>query len=416
MGNSQQGASFAHGGVGSVPRISIRAFCEFPDTGAALQRAGSDRHLSKAQMTVQLGGIPAAVDFFAGQVTPNLLIVETRLSGNAALEELDRLAEVCDPTTKVIVIGRINDVELYRALMHRGASDYLVAPLDPARLIEVISNLYADPEGVPMGRTIAFFGAAGGAGASSLAHNVGWTIAEEMRVGTAIVDFDLPFGTLGLNFDDDPGQGVLDALQAPERLDDTLLERLLVKRSETLSLFTAPAMLDQISELAFESYEAVIEAMRRAAPCVVLDLPRVWEPWARESLIGADEIVIIAAPDLAGLRNTKNLVEFLRQNRPNDEAPKLVLNQAGMPKRPEIPLKDFTATIGYAPFCVLPFDPASFGAAANSGRMLAEINPKSPLTQIVRDLARAVAGQHKPAAQRDGAPSLFSMWRGRKRA
>jgi pilus assembly protein CpaE len=97
-----------------VPRISIQAFCEFPDTGAALQRAGADRRLSKANLSVQLGGIQAAVEQHSGQVTPNLLIVETRLQGKAALEEIDRLAEVCDPSSKVVVIGRVNDVELYR--------------------------------------------------------------------------------------------------------------------------------------------------------------------------------------------------------------------------------------------------------------------------------------------------------------
>jgi DNA-binding NarL/FixJ family response regulator len=111
-----------------VPRISIHAFVEFPDTGAALQRAGADRRLAKAHLNVQLGGINAAVEHYHGVVTPNLLIVETRLNGEAALEELDRLAHVCDPATKVIVVGRVNDVVLYRELMRRGASEYLVAP------------------------------------------------------------------------------------------------------------------------------------------------------------------------------------------------------------------------------------------------------------------------------------------------
>ena len=114
-----------------VPRISIHAFCEYPDTGAALQRAGGDRRLSKAHLQVQLGGVNAAIDHYNGQITPNLLIVETKLNGADALNELDRLAEVCDPATKVVVVGRVNDVELYRELMRRGASEYLVAPLEP---------------------------------------------------------------------------------------------------------------------------------------------------------------------------------------------------------------------------------------------------------------------------------------------
>src|SRR5579872_3600379 len=281
-----------------VPRISIHAFCEFPDTGAALQRAGGDRRLSKAHLTVQLGGIAAAVDHYHGQVTPNLLIVETRLSGQAALDELDRLAEVCDPATKVIVVGRTNDVELYRDLMRRGASEYLVAPLSPLQLIEVISGLYLDPSAKPVGRVIAFVGARGGAGASTLAHNVGWCIAEELHINTAIVDFDLPFGTLGLDFNDEATQGVADALSAPERLDEVLLDRLLIKRGEHLSLFTAPASLDREYDSLPESYEAVIDATRMTTPCVIVDMPHAWTPWVRTCLTAADEIVVVATPDL----------------------------------------------------------------------------------------------------------------------
>ena len=286
-----------------VPRISIHAFCEFPDTGAALQRAGADRRLSKAHLTVQLGGIAAAMEFYRDQVTPNLLIVETRLSGQAALEELDRLAEVCDPATKVIVVGRHNDVELYRDLMRRGASEYLVAPLSPLQLIEVISGLYLDPSAKPVGRVIAFVGARGGAGSSTIAHNVGWYIADTLAINTTIVDFDLPFGTAGLDFNDEAGQSVADALSAPERLDDVLLDRLLIKRGEHLSLFTAPATLERDYDAAPEAYESVIDATRLMSPCVIVDMPHAWTPWVKSCLIAADEIVVVATPDLASLRN-----------------------------------------------------------------------------------------------------------------
>src|SRR5579872_3705955 len=190
-----------------VPRISIHAFCEFPDTGAALQRAGTDRRLSKAHLQVQLGGINAAIEHYTGQITPNLLIVETKLNGQEALQELDRLAEVCDPSTKVVVVGRTNDVELYRELMRRGASEYLVAPLQPLQVTEVIAGLYCDPGAKPVGKVIAFIGARGGVGSSAIAHNVAWCVAEELSIHTTVVDFDLPFGTTGLDFNDEAGQG-----------------------------------------------------------------------------------------------------------------------------------------------------------------------------------------------------------------
>jgi pilus assembly protein CpaE len=398
-----------------VPRISIQAFCEFPDTGAALQRAASDRRLAKAHVTVQLGGLQAAVDHHAGGVAPNLLIVETRLQGKAAVEEIDRLAEVCDPSTKVVVVGRVNDVELYRELMRRGVSEYMVAPLNPLHLIEVISGLYLNPDAQPIGRVVAFVGARGGVGASTLAHNIGWCIAEQIKVNTAIVDLDLAFGTTGLDFNEEPGQGVADALSAPERLDDVLLERLLLKSGEHLSLFTAPATIDRDFDADAGAYESVIDAVRQMTPCVVVDLPHLWAPWVKQTLLAADDIIIVAAPDLASLRNAKGIVDLLKQSRTNDTPPKLILNQVGMPKRPEIPVKDFAETVGVAVAAVVPFDPALFGSAANNGQMLVEAQPRAPASEAIMRMAEMLTGRVSSPDEKSVLPFL-SFLKGKKRA
>jgi pilus assembly protein CpaE len=398
-----------------VPAISIHAFCEFPDTGAALQRASADRRLTKAHLTVHMGGITAAVEQYQGQSTPNLLIVETRLHGQAALEDLDRLAQVCEPATKVVVVGRTNDVELYRELMKRGASEYLVAPLSPLQLTEVISGLYMEPGARPIGKVISFIGARGGVGASSIAHNIGWCIAEELLINTAIVDLDLPFGTAGLDFNEEGGQGVADALTSPERLDDVLLDRLLIKHGEHLSLFTAPAALDRDYETTPSAYGAVLDVVRKTTPCVVVDMPHAWSPWAKASLVASDEIVVVAMPDLASLRNAKNMIELLRAARPNDNAPRLLINQMGMPKRPEIPAKDFAETIGIEPAAILPFEPALFGQAANNGQMLLELQPKSPSAESLRRLARTLTGRTATATEKNST-SIFSFLKNKKTA
>jgi pilus assembly protein CpaE len=395
-----------------VPRISIHAFCEFPDTGAALQRASADRRLSKAHLQVQLGGVNAAIEHYTGQVTPNLLIVETKLDGQDALGELDRLAEVCDPATKVIVVGRVNDVELYRELMRRGASEYLVAPLEPLQLIEVISGLYLDPGASPIGRVVAVVGARGGAGSSTIAHNIGWCIAEEQHINTTIVDLDLPFGTVGLDFNDEASQGVSDALSAPERLDDVLLDRLLLKRGDHLSLFTAPAALERDYDAVPESYEAVIDAVRQSTPCVILDLPHGWTPWIKAALLAADDVVIVATPDLTSLRNAKNIIELVKGARPNDNPPRLVINQIGIPKRPEIPSKDFAETMGMDPSAIIGFEPALFGQAANNGQMVIELSPKAPVSEALRRLCRALTGRTADSAK--GSASIFSFLKGKK--
>ncbi len=398
-----------------VPRISIYAFCEFPDTGAALERAAGDRRLAKAHMTIQLGGAQGAVEHFTGQTTPNLLIVETRQQGHAALDEIDRLAEVCDPETKVIIIGRVNDVELYRELIRRGVSEYLVAPVSPLRVIEVISGLYLAPDAAPIGRVVSFFAARGGAGSSTLAHNAAWSIAEWLKINTAIVDLDLAFGTVSLDFNEEPGQGVADALAAPERLDDVLLDRLLQKAGEHLSLFSAPAALERDYDADASAYEAVIDAVRQVTPCVVLDLPHLWAPWVRQTLHASDDVVIVATPDLPSLRSAKSLADLLKLNRPNDAAPKLVLNQVGIPKRPEIPLKDFAETVGLQPSLVIPFEPALFGAAANNGQTLMEVQPRSQTADGVRKLAELLTGRAPQDEARSALP-FFSFLKGKKRA
>jgi len=397
-----------------VPRISIHAFCEFPDTGAALQRAGGDRRLSKAHLQVQLGGVNAAVEHYRGQITPNLLIVETRLNGQQALAELDRLAEVCDPATKVIVVGRSNDVELYRELMRRGASEYLIAPVEPLQLIEVISGLYLDPGATPIGRVVAVVGARGGAGSSTVAHNLGWCIAEELHINTTIMDLDLPFGTVGLDFNDEASQGVADALSAPERLDDVLLDRLLLKRGDHLSLFTAPATLEREYDAAPEAYEAVVDAVRQTTPCVVLDMPHGWQPWTKAALLAADDIVIVATPDLTSLRNAKNIIELVKNARPNDVPPRLVLNQVGTPKRPEIPAKDFAETMGLDPAAIISFDPGLFGQAANNGQMVIELAPKAPVSEALRRLCRNLTGRTMDGQADKNAISIFSFLKGKK--
>ena len=399
-----------------VPRISIHAFCEFPDTGAALQRAAADRRLSKAHVQVELGGLQGALDHYAGQATPNLLIIETRLQGRTAVEEIERLAEVVDAATKVVIVGRVNDVELYRELMRRGVSEYLVAPLNPLHLIEVISGLYLNPEAAPIGRVVTMLGCRGGVGASTIAHNVGWTIAERFQINTAIVDLDLAFGTSGLDFNEEPGQGVAEALSAPERLDDVLLERLLIKAGDHLSLFTAPAVIDRTYENDPAAYEAVLDAVRRMTPCVIVDLPHLWTPWVRQTILSSDDIVIVATPDLASLRNGKALFDLVKQQRPNDPPPRLVLNQVGQPKRPEIPVKDFAATMGVEPTLVLPYDPQLYGSAANNAQMLMQMKPNSPTAASIMQLAERLTGRHAEAAEPSSVLPFLSFLKGRKQA
>jgi pilus assembly protein CpaE len=382
----------ALGGEQPVPAIAIHAFCDRAELMEVIRASKTDRRLAKANLTVSPGGIEAAVRHFATEPSPNLLILDSKLGHHALLAQLELLAGNVDPGTRVIVIGAQDNIQLYKDLIRSGVSEYLVPPLPPLDLIKCISGLYVDPEKPFVGREIAFIGAKGGVGSSTVAHNIAWLIAERFEANTTLVDLDLSFGTVGLDFNLDSEQGILDALRTPGRVDDVVLERLLTRHSEHLTLFTAPGSL-VAADFAPDAFDAVLSQVRRGVPFVALDVPNQWTPWVQDTLKNADDVVITAMPDLASLRGAKQMVDFVRAARPNDRPPILVLNQVGVPKKPEIPAKEFANHVGVEPSLILPFDPALFVGAAHNGQMVAEIAAGTKVSEGFDDLARLISGR-----------------------
>jgi pilus assembly protein CpaE len=379
--------------IAPVPRITIQAFCETQDTAAVIEAAAGDRRMQKTHVKVQMGGGAAAVEAYRHAPTPNVIVIETQGAKSRPIECLDALADVCDPGTKVIVIGHVNDVLLYRQFIQRGVSEYLMAPIDPIALIQAVSDLFSSPGAKPIGRTIAVVGAKGGVGASTLAHNLAWTIAREQDTATVIADLDIAFGTASLNFNQDPPQGIAEAVFSPERLDANLLDRLLSKCSDNLTLLAAPATLDRTIDLSEQALDTVIDLLRSAVPCIVLDVPHVWTAWSKRLLVSADEILIVSAPELASLRNTKNMLSVLQQTRPNDHRARVVLNGVGMAKRPEISAAEFAKALDTPITASLPFDANLFGTAANNGQMIAEVQAGAKATDIFSTIAATLIGR-----------------------
>lgn len=399
-----------------VPRISIQAFCETDGVAKPIERAGEDRRMSKAHLKVHMGGIETAIDFYQTAPTPNLIILESRREPKQMLEALRQLSSVCDPSSKVVIIGHYNDVWLYRELVKSGISEYIVAPVSLADIIGFITSIFVNPEAAPLGKSIAFVGAKGGVGSSTIAHNVAWNMSTLFGSEVVVADLDLAFGTANINFDQDPAQGIADAVFAPERIDEVYLDRLLAQCAEHLSLLAAPSTLDRIYDFESDAFAQIIDTAQRSAPLLVLDLPHIWNGWTRHTLIQADEIVITATPELANLRNTKNLVDMLKKLRPNDSPPKLILNQAGIPKRPEISAVDFAEPLGIAPMAVIPFDPQFFGNASNNGRMLGEMDAQNAIVQTVNEIAHVLTGRSEiKSKKKPGLGSLLGRFNGLKK-
>ena len=377
--------------IAPAPRVSVQAFCATVATAATARAASEDRRLGKVHLSVHMGGITAAIDTYHTAPTPNVIVLETE-AGIDILAGLDELATVCDAGTRVVVIGSANDVAPYRELVRRGVNDYVIGPVKPLDIVRTICNLFAATEDVPVGRIIAVVGAKGGVGASTVAHNVAWAIARDLALDSVVIDLDLAFGTAGLDYNQDPIQGIANAVFQQDRPDSALMERLLSKCSDRLSLLAAPATLEQVYDFGADAFDAIFDTLRMTTPCIVLDVPHQWSAWTKRALVGADDILIVAEPDLANMRNAKNMLNVLKSARPNDRPPLYCLNQIGMHKRPEITPREFAKALESQPIAAIPFDSKMFGTAANNGQMIQQISARHRTTMMFLQMAQRLTG------------------------
>lgn len=399
-------------GTRLIPRITIQAFCEHSQTAQLVESAVHDRRMSKVALTTHNGGLDGAIETYRSNPTPNLIIVETSLQPEEIPGALERLAEVCDASTRLIVLGHINDVLLYRELIRSGVSEYIVLPASAQSIVSAISELFAAEGAAPIGRTIGFISAKGGAGGSTVAHNVAWAVSQTLRQDTLILDLDFAFGTAGLNFNQDPPHGIADAIGPNVKLDQTMLDRLASKAANHVNLLTAPVVLDRTFDFEEREFEQIVELSQKSTPIVILDIPHIWSAWVRHTIATVDEVIIVAEPDLANLRNAKNLADTIKALRPAESEPLLVINKVGMPRRPEIAANEFAASVECQLLGQIGFDAATFGTAANNGQMVAEVAANNRANEVFRLIGLHVTGRNAPeksAAKKPGGLKLPSF-------
>lgn len=386
-----------------ILRLSIEGFPVSPELAETLQRLGQDPLFSRSQIRVHSGGLASAVEHYHGNATPQVLIVEELDDGTVMQDRLERLAEVCVAGTQVIVVGRMNDIAAYRRLLSLGIGDYLVGPVTPAQLAASITALFADPTAAPQGRLIAFMGARGGAGASTLAHNAAWMLARSVGEEVIAVDLDLAFGTLDLAFNVEARQTVGELLSEPERIDAQLIERVLVRADDRLQLLPSPGISQVWPPIEVDAVDKLLELLRRMATQVVVDLPHQWSPWIAHVLEMADEVAIVCPPDLAGLRDAKALLDSLTPRRGTREPARLVINKADLFRKTQLSAKDFEEALKRTPALRIPFDPV-FGEALNEGQMIEKTAKNHKLVESLTALAQLVGPRHlRPAPRRTAA-------------
>ena len=358
-----------------------------------LEALAMHQKLRRCNVSVLAGDIQEAANHLGQGASPNLVIVESDQTGETLLKQLENLAQHCSAETSVMLLGATNDIHLYKQLTAMGVTDYFSEGSNEQEILVSIERNFSDVDPAEQAHVIAFIGVAGGVGSSSLAANTAYTLGTQYKEKVTLVDLDLAFGTSSLEFNIDPSQTVSDALDTPERLDNTLLERFLMPYDEQVSVLTSPATLTERQSVRTESVEILLKLVRNLSNFVVLDLPNLWQPWVQELLLQANETIVVAYPDLAGTRNTKNIMEFLKEGRGVDMPTRLLLNKVGATKKTELRMKDFETAAQSKPFLSIQHEPALFGTAMNNGELAVAANKNSKLAQKISLLTAEISGR-----------------------
>lgn len=387
-------APFNPAGVGN--RDQFQAFVCDDETVDLLKPIATE--LGWSQEKVNKGGLRNAVQSLSVAASPNILFVDLSESGDP-LNDINSLAEVCEPGTVVIAAGQVNDVRLYRDLLSSGIQDYLLKPFNADQVRDTLTQaqmVLAGPRNSDGGETdrphvmSAFVGTRGGVGASTLASSVAWLLSEQQGRLTALLDLDIHFGTGALSLDLEPGRGLTDAIENPSRIDGLFIERAMVKANEKLAVLSAEAPINQPMLSDGSAFYQLEEEFKSAFELSIIDMPRAMLIQFPHLLQDVNKAVIVTELTLAATRDAIRLLSWFKSNAPKAEIT-VVANRVPTSGALEITKKDFENSIERKIDLVIPFDQKSAVQAAKLGKTLAEAGKSSKVTTPIVELARRVS-------------------------
>lgn len=353
--------------------------------------------------SVKTGGIESAIRTLATTGSPQYLLVDLSNSIDPE-EDINALAEVCEPGTMVITIGKVNDVAFYRNMIGCGVQDYLVKPVSTDQLREAFLSAEhtlrtpvettVNDEEQNKEKIISFIGVRGGVGASTLATNCAWILANEQNHKTALVDLDMHFGTGALSFDLEPGRGLTDALENPSRVDGLFIERAMIKESDNLSILGSEAPLNDPSYTDPAALNHLLVEMRNNFKYVILDLPRTIVADYPMLISETDEVILVSDLSLAATRDVVRFISFCKAVAPQVNV-RILINKSSGPGMVEVNRKDFEATIEQNVDWEVPLDNKLMLQVAKSGKTLAQSAKHSKISKLIHTICDSFTGGNK---------------------
>jgi pilus assembly protein CpaE len=341
------------------------------------------------------GGLRNAVQSLSISASPAILMVDLSESGDP-LNDINALAEVCEPGTVVIAIGQVNDVRLYRDLVASGIHDYLLKPLTAGQLRDCLNQAQAvfaaprhsDGDAVKAHVSTAVVGTRGGVGASTLATSLAWLFSTDHKRPTALLDLDVHFGTGALSLDLEPGRGLTDAIENPSRIDGLFIERAMIRANDNLAILSAEAPINSPLMTDGSAFVQLQEEFRSAFETTVVDLPRNMLINFPHLLSDVNVMALVTEMTLASARDTIRILSWLKANAPGVN-PMVIANKV-QPGAAEITKADFEASIERKINFVIPYDQKAAVNAAKLGQTFADANRSSKAGTAIRDIAKAI--------------------------
>ncbi len=372
------------------------------DSFKALQ---NDWRFARVQMEHHSGGVDEATEALkAGTVSPDLIIIETDSIDDGFTEKLEVLAAHCPEGTAAIVIGPVNDVNLYRKLIGMGISDYLVRPVKVDTLSSDVARSLIERLGATGSRLIAMIGAKGGVGSTVLAQTLAWGAADVLNQKTILMDAAGGWSTLNIGMNFEPATTLVEAVRASASQNDDAFKRMIFQASEKLHVLSSggDVMLEDLVDPA--GYESLIDKLMMTYPVVVIDLSNSPTALQRTVLSRAHEIVLVTTPLLPSLRAARTLIQEIKDIRGDtDKCLDLVVNMAGLAAKQEISRSDLEQALERKPAITVPFNPALFSASENAGHKLNAAPDGNHVTRNLLSLvSKVLAGTGSDTTMVDG--------------
>ncbi len=378
--------------VNNMNRPKFLAFIKNEDSANVVKQFAAAKNFPAE--TLLKGNIETAgVKLAEGMRSPEFLLVELSSKDHkAAFANLDKLANSCEPDTKVIVLGDIDELSFYKELINMGVSEYLLNPVKIHQLERVTVPKAVEEKKEEAGklgargkgdcRIISVLGTRGGVGASTIAINMAKTFAAR-QYPTLILDFDPDFGVIPLLLDIEPSRGLIDALEKPERVDALFLDRVMTKVNEHLFVIGAEKSLSDVSRISDKAAQTLLELLKTRFAYVIIDIPRIEA--SNHYMLQHSENIIITELSIPGLRDTMRLYDLVHDSL-NNKKITLVANKTGINKKFETPLKNFESGLGKKVDFSVPFEAEVYGFH-NSGESLVEGQKEAKFTQAIQKIA-----------------------------